>query len=207
MPEPTTPPPKAWHSRGYLPHLDQPGTVQLITFRLADAVPADVVTAWRAELKLCGSEDADDPRTAQLRKRIERYADQGHGACWLRDARVAEVVQNALLHFDGERYRVLAWVVMPNHVHVLIETLAGFALSRVVQSWKSFTAKEANRLLKRRGPFWMVDYFDRYVRDEAHLSAARSYIEQNPVDAGLVDDAEDWRWSSLGAMSLGARSP
>ena len=87
-------------------------------------------------MKLSGREDADDPRNAELRKRIERYADQGYGACWLRDDRIAAIVQGTLLHFDGERYRLLAWVVMPNHVHVLIETLEGFALSDVVQSWK-----------------------------------------------------------------------
>ena len=202
MPEPPTPPHKTWHSRGYLPHLDQPGTVQLIPLRLADAVPADVVTAWTTELKLSGPEDTDDPRTAQLRMRIERYVDdQGHGACWLRNDRIADVVPNALLHFDGERHRLLAWVVMPDHVHVLIETLAGFAPSRVVQSWKSFTAKQANRLLKRKGPIWMVDDFDRSVRDEIHLSAAVSDTEQPPVDAGLVDDAEDWHWSNLGARA------
>ena len=107
MPQPPNRPHKTWHSRGYLPHLDQPGTVQFITFRLADAVPTDVVAGWRAELKLSGEEDADDPRSVELRKRIERYADQGHGACWLRDDRIAAIVQDALLHFDGERYRLL----------------------------------------------------------------------------------------------------
>ena len=198
MPEPQPPirPHKTWRSRGYLPHLDHPGAVQFITYRLADAVPADVVAGWRAELKLSGQEDADDPRSAELRRRIERYADQGHGACWLRDDRIAAIVQGALLHFDGERYRLLAWVVMPNHVHALIETLPGFALSDVVQSWKSFTAKKANRVLMRTGRFWMEDYFDRYVRDEIHLSAAISYIERNPVDAGLVRRAQEWSWSS-----------
>ena len=201
MPEPTTSSHKAWHSRGYLPHLDEPGTVQFITFRLADAVPADVVATWKTELRLTGREDADDPRCADLRKRIERYADRGHGACWLRDDRVARTVQNALLHFDGERYRLLAWVVMPNHVHALLETLPGFPLSGVVQSWKSFAAKQANRLLGRTGPFWMEDYFDRYIRDETHLSATASYIEQNPVSAGLVHNAEDWHWGSLGARA------
>ena len=199
MPQPPNRPHKTWHSRGYLPHLDQPDTVQFITFRLADAVPADVVAGWRTELKLSGQEDTDDPRSAELRKRIERYADQGHGACWLRDGRIAAIVQGALLHFDGERYRLLAWVVMPNHVHALIETLPGFPLSDIVQSWKSFTAKEANRVLNRSGRFWMEDYFDRYVRDEIHLSATMSYIDRNPVDAGLVRRAQEWRWSSVRA--------
>ena len=201
MPQPPTPAHKAWHHRGYLPHLDQPGTVQFITFRLADAVPADVVAAWKAEPKLSGREDASDPRSAELRKRIERYADHGHGVRWLRHDRIAEVVQNALLHFDGGRYRLLAWVVMPNHVHVLIETLPGFPLGSVVRSWKSFTAKQANRLLNRTGPFWMEDYFDRFIRDEPHLIAAIDYAEQNPVKAGLMPAAEEWRWSSAGARA------
>ena len=119
-------PHKTWHDRGYLPHFDEAGTVQFLTFRLVDAVPAAMVTAWKTELKLSGGETADDPRCARLRGRIERFADQGHGACWLKDARVGEVVQDALLHFDGERYRLLAWVIMPNHVHAVIETLPGF---------------------------------------------------------------------------------
>ena len=201
LPQPPTRPHKRWRSRGYLPHLDQSGTVQFITFRLAEALRADVVAGWRAELKLSGQEEADAPRSAELRKRIERYADQGHGACWLRDERIAAIGQGALVHFDGERYRLLAWVIMPNHVHALIETRAGFGLSDVVQSWKSYTAKKANRVLKRTGRFWMEDYFDRYVRDEIHLSATVSYIERNPVDAGLVRHAEEWRWSRLRARS------
>ena len=187
-------PHKAWHDRGYLPHFDEAGTVQFLTFRLVDAVPAAMVTAWKTELKLSGGETADDPRCARLRGRIERFADEGHGACWLKDARVGEVVQDALLHFDGERYRLLAWVIMPNHVHAVIETLPGFPLDGVIHSWKSFTAKRANRLSGRTGAFWMGDYFDRYVRDEAHLWDVMRYMEENPVKAGLVRFAGEWPW-------------
>ena len=187
-------PHKAWHNRGYLPHFDEAGTVQFLAFRLVDAVPATMVAAWKTELKLSGGEAADDPRCAQIRRRIESYADRGHGACWLKDARVAEVVRDALLHFDGERYRLLAWIIMPNHVHALIETLPGFPLDGVIHSWKSFTAKRANRLLGRTGVFWMGDYFDRYVRDEKHLCAVMQYMEENPVKAGLVRFAREWRW-------------
>ena len=82
-------PHKIWHNRGYLPHFDEAGTVQFLAFRLVDAVPATMVAAWKTELKLSGGEAAHDPRCAQLCRRIERYADQGHGACWLKDARVA----------------------------------------------------------------------------------------------------------------------
>ena len=189
-------PHKAWHSRGYLPHLDQPDIIQSITFRLADSVPADVIAAWKSEMALKGREATSDPRCAELRERIERYAGQGHGACWLRDERIAGQVEDALLHFDGVRYRLLSWVIMPNHVHALIETTPGFPLEAVVHSWKSFTAKQVNKILGRSGQVWEEDYFDRYIRDENHLSAVVDYIEQNPVKAGLVDTASDWRWSS-----------
>ena len=196
-------PHKAWHSRGYLPHLDQPGTIQSLTFRLSDSVPADIISLWKRELALTGDEASDDPRCAELRKRIEHYSDQGHGACWLRDERIASRVEEALFHFDGARYRLLAWVVMPNHVHVLIEALPGFPLADIVHSWKSYTAKQANKTLERTGAFWMPDYFDRYVRDEQHLAAATTYIEQNPVQAGLVRSAGDWQWSSASGRQAG----
>ena len=196
-------PHKAWHSRGYLPHLDQPELIQFVTFRLSDSVPAEAVAAWKEELALTGREPADDPRRAELRERIEHYSDQGHGACWLRDERIAESIEKALLHFDGARYRLLAWVVMPNHVHALLETLPGFPLGGVVHSWKSFSAKQANELLGRTGSFWMQDYFDRYIRGEEHFVAAIRYIEQNPVKAGLVRSANDWQWGSASGKDMG----
>jgi REP element-mobilizing transposase RayT len=196
-------PHKAWHSRGYLPHFDQPGLVQSIAFRLADSVPADVVEQWRTELGLSGEEAADHPRCAELRERIEKYADAGKGACWLRNTECAEIVENALLHFDGERYRLLAWCVMPNHVHVLLETVSGVPLGDIVHSWKSFSAKKCNEVLKRTGTFWMPDYFDRYIRDAAHLRKATEYILENPVKAGLCADPADWPWSSAGKDDAG----
>ena len=183
---------RGWHSRGYLPHFDAEGLVQSVAFRLADSVPQDLLRRWRAELR-----GAD--RAAELRERIARYEDAGHGACHLRQPEIARLVQDALLHFDGDRYRLLAWCVMPNHVHVLIEQTPDHRLADVVQSWKSFTAKRANRMLGRDGPFWARDYFDRYIRDESHFEAARRYIHENPVRAGLCAAAADWPWSSLGA--------
>ena len=124
-------------------------------------------------------------------------------AYWLRDERIAESIEKTLLHFDGVRYRLLVWVIMPNHVHALLETLPGFPLGGVVHSWKSFSAKQVNKLLGRTGPFWMQDYFDRYIRDEEHLAAAREYIEQNPVKAGLVRSAGDWQWGSASGKDAG----
>ncbi len=189
---------KSWHSRGYLPHFDQPGLIQSLTFRLHDSVPMDVIEQWRHELKLTGNEAADDPQCVELRKRIEAFEDQGKGNCWLKIPEVAACVENALLHFDGDRYRLLAWCVMPNHVHAMIETKKGFPLGDVVHAWKSFTAKEANKILNRSGTFWMADYFDRYIRDARHFEAARNYIENNPVKAGLCKKPADWRWGHAG---------
>ena len=102
-----------------------PGRIQSITFRLHDAVPETLVTRWREELNWLEGLPATDPREVELRERLTKYEDAGHGACWLRDDRIAHIVQDALLHFDGERYRLIAWCIMPNHVHTLIETLPG----------------------------------------------------------------------------------
>jgi len=174
--------PKGWHSRGYLPHFDSAETIQFVTFRLADSLPWAIVDRLRAS-------------EAALHE-IDRELDAGRGACWLKRPDVASVVENALLHFDGERYRLLGWCLMPNHVHVVAEILEGHSLSAIVGSWKSFTSKKANALLVQSGRFWEADYFDRFMRNEEHLSRTVEYIEQNPVAAGLIACASDWLWSS-----------
>jgi len=179
---------KGWYSRGYLPHFDSASLVQMITFRLADALPAHSLATLQQTLP-GGNE-------ARRRRRIEAYLDAGFGSCSLRDPRIARLIEDALVHFDGVRYRLLGWVVMPNHVHVLAELVAGHRLPDIVHSWKSFTAKEANRTLGRNGHFWQEEYFDRYIRDETHLARALDYIHENPVKAGLVSRSEDWPFGS-----------
>jgi REP element-mobilizing transposase RayT len=174
--------PKGWHSRGYLPHFDSPETIQFVTFRLADSLPAHVTDALR---------DRD-----QAFPRLDRQLDSGLGACWLKRPDIASMVEDALLHFDGKRYRLLAWCLMPNHAHVVIEIVTENSLSEIVGSWKSFTAKQANKIIKRSGAFWHADYFDRYMRDEDHLGQTIEYVESNPVKAGLVALAAEWQWSS-----------
>lgn len=187
---------RGWHSRGYLPHFDGGHEhPQSVTFRLADSLPAVVVERLAAELKALPPAKQEPER----RKRIEAYLDAGPGACHLHDPRVAAVVESALLFFDAGRYRLHAWVVMPNHVHALFTPADGFSLSGIVGSWKSYTSKAANRVLGRTGQFWDEDYFDRYVRDEAHYATAVAYIENNPVKAGLCTAAGDWPFSSARA--------
>jgi REP element-mobilizing transposase RayT len=181
-----------WHSRGYLPHFDGGEIAQTLNLHLADSLPQTVLRAWMNEL----AKDSPSNMDAVLRRRIERYLDQGYGSCALRDARVAGMVQKSLLHFDGERYHLSAWVVMPNHVHMLVRPDGEWSLSTIMKSLKSFTSHEANKMLRQTGQFWMEDYFDRYVRNAKHFDYAVAYIENNPVKARLCKKPEDWPFSS-----------
>ena len=181
---------KGWYSRGYLPHFDHPASLQGVTFHLADSLPTRALETLKERSKL--KKDAD----AELRRLIEKYLNAGHGSCYLKDPRIAETVEQTLFHFDGKRYRLLAWVIIPNHVHVLIEMFPGYPLADLLHSWKSFTAHEANNLLGRKGKFWQTEYFDRFIRNEEHFNNAVFYIHNNPVKAGLVSSPEDYRFSS-----------
>ncbi len=181
-----------WHSRGYLPHFDGGEMAQTVMFRLFDSMPQEVLEQWKDELGQLPPETYNLER----RKRIDAYLDRGYGSCYLREDRIAEIVQNAMLHFDSERYSLHAWVVMPNHVHVLFTPKPGWTMSQITHTWKSFTAHEINKVLKREGELWQREPFDRYIRDHKHYANAVSYIENNPVKAGLFEKPEDWRWSS-----------
>ena len=181
-----------WHSRGYLPHFDGRALPQFITFNLADALPAKVIERWRQELRSIRYEQ----EKIVLQKRIEGYLDHGYGKAFLKVAGVAKMVQDSLLKFDGVRYRLFSWVVMPNHVHCLLTRFDEYGLSDILHSIKSFTSHEANKLLRRAGQFWLEDYFDRYIRNERHFKATVKYIEHNPVKTGLCRTPEEWPYSS-----------
>ena len=140
----------------------------------------------------------------ELRIRIQNFLDAGHGNCWLRDNQLAEIVQNALLYFDAEQYRMHAWCVMPNHVHALFTPAPGYEMSSIVGDWKSVTAHRCGKLLGESGRFWHKEMFDRYIRNEQHYQNALAYIENNPVKAGLCKRPEDWLWSSA---RLGTHAP
>jgi REP element-mobilizing transposase RayT len=186
--------------------------VQSIGFRLADAVPLVLIEMWKQQLHVDRHTPATDPRMIGLRRKIDRYEDVGHGSCVLRNPRAAAIVEAALLYFDRERYSVIAWCVMPNHVHVMIEPYEGFTLPIILHSWKSYTAKEINKLLRKRGQFWLEEYHDRYIRNERHFHTMVSYIENNPVKAGLCREAAQWahssaRFSARGDGGRDARAP
>ena len=106
------------------------------------------------------------------------------------------MVQENLLHFDGVKYKLHAWVVMPNHVHYLATPKAGFELAEIVHSCKSYTAHEANKILERSGRCWFPEPFDRYIRNGEHFVNTIKYIENNPVKAGLCAKPSDWRFSN-----------
>ena len=91
---------------------------------------------------------------------------------------------------------ILAYCLMPNHVHVILVPSTTVSLSSIMHSIKSFSAKEANRILGRQGRFWNNDYFDRFIRDEAHFNRTVEYIEMNPVKARLCSKPEDWPYGS-----------
>jgi REP element-mobilizing transposase RayT len=178
---------RGWHSRGYLPHCDGRSLVQHVTVHLGDSLPRAVIERIERSLARLG----EDQRNVERRKRLHEWIDAGHGRCVLREPPIAEMVQNTFLHFAGDRYQLHAWVVMPNHIHVLFEPLAGWALAKIVASWKKFTARKirdflrtadggANREigvpgnadlpigLQESGPVWHSEYWDRYIRNERH---------------------------------------
>jgi REP element-mobilizing transposase RayT len=186
----------SWHERGYLPHRDEPGLTQFVTFHLADTFPATLVSEWE---HLWAIEDDRQKRAA-----LEVYLDKGRGECYLKRPEVADMVETALRIFHEVRYELRAWVIMPNHIHVLFKVDA-VPMSQILESWKKHTSNKANRLLRRRGSFWAADYFDTYMRDAEHECKTVHYIESNPTKVGLARFAKDWPWSSARLRDNGGR--
>jgi REP element-mobilizing transposase RayT len=172
-----------WHERGYLPHCDYPDLVQFVTIRLEDSMPASRSGEWEHLLAL------DNVREKRLR--LEEYLDRGIGECHLRDPRIAAVTEQAFLHHHLAAYEILAWVIMPNHAHVLVHVWHT-PLWKIILSWKRYVATRALRMLraapKRRAPirrvpdtFWQREYWDTYMRDAEQETKSVRYIEANPT--------------------------
>jgi REP element-mobilizing transposase RayT len=164
-------------------------------------LPQEVLEAWLREREetFKTAEQMGRPLSQSEEKRlhhlhsekVEKYLDAGHGECWMKEERIARVVADALKHFDGERYDLAAWCVMPNHVHVVVKPRAGHDLPDILHSWKSFTAHSANKLLRRTRQFWQEEYYDHLIRDEDDFGHCVEYVLSNPAQAGL----KDWKWS------------
>ncbi len=169
-----------------LPHWEQSGKTVFVTFRLADSIPQDKLSVWReGESEWAKHHPQPWDESTQLEHdtlfgtAIEQWLDSGFGSCLMKDEGARHIVEEALLNFDGERYRMYGFVVMPNHVHACFMPLGGYTVSDIVQNWKSFTAKAVNKLLGRRGVFWQKEYFDRYIRNERHFERVLRYIHRN----------------------------
>jgi REP element-mobilizing transposase RayT len=190
-----------WHTRGYLPHFDGEAIPQSITLHLGDAVPERVIERWQRQLK----DLTDEHKLVIMQQRIEKYMDQGYGACYLKDPTLAKLVQDSLLKFDGVRYQLFAWCVMPNHEHSMLERFEEIELEDIMQAHKSYTAHEANKLLRRKGRFWFKEYHDRFIRNQDHFRDAIRYIENNPVKAKLCTKPSDWPFSSAWFRKRGGK--
>ena len=185
--------------RGHLPHWERESGTYFVTFRLSDSLPQSVFdkiverhqlleAAKRSGLKLLLTQEKLVAEYSP--KKIQEYLDTGKGACYLRDLKIAALVADALRYWDGERYRLMAWCVMPNHVHVVFRLLPEQELAHVLQGWKSYTARMANRILGRTGAFWQREYFDRLIRDGEEFERAVEYVMSNPEQPGL----KGWQW-------------
>ena len=201
----------------YLPHWTKDGAWYAVNFRLWDSLPQRVLDSWLFERKNIVKtaqqmkrplSHHEEQRLAHLySEKVEQYLDAGFGSCFMNDDRVAKVVADSVLHFEEQRYRLAAWCVMPNHVHVVVKPFAGItdtapqiprcSLSDILHSWKSFTAKEANKLLHRGGEFWQTEFYDHLIRGEADFSHQIRYVLENPLRAGL----KDWKWVGIGKSS------
>jgi len=168
-----------------LPHWQQEGAVYFVTFRLGDAVPHNLRARWESERAVWlrvhpqpWSAEVEREYHQQFSGAIERWLDAGYGSCILRRRDRAEIVAEALRYFDGQRVAVISSVVMPNHVHVLFVQNADWPLEQLLRTWKSFTSRRINSLLRREGSLWQRDYFDRLVRDEKHFAKLRALHPQ-----------------------------
>ena len=182
-----------------MPHWEKASSVYFVTFRLADSLPQPILQklaerrrmlaeARRSGRKLLAHEEA---AIAELgARKLEEYLDAGSGSCRLRDSRVAAMVANAVRYWDGKRYGLYAWCVMPNHIHVVFRGLPEYPLAIVVGAWKSYTAKMANRILEIKGKFWEREYYDRLIRNGSEFDRAVEYVKTNPERAGL----KQWPW-------------
>jgi REP element-mobilizing transposase RayT len=179
-------------TRRRLPHWQQEGTTCFVTFRLADSMPLEKLKEWQAEKDLWLRQHPG-PLSIELQEeykgifdeKFQSYLDAGYGSCILADPEISRIVRDSFHHFDEVRYDLGWYVIMPNHVHILVKPLEGYELSKILQGWKGYTAKEINRELGKAGTVWLDESFDHIVRSLESLRLYEDYIRQNPIRAGL----------------------
>jgi 1-hydroxy-2-methyl-2-(E)-butenyl 4-diphosphate synthase len=205
-------------SSTFLPHWRIPGATYAVTFRVKDSLPVSVLKDYERKKSIlleqitkekhrAGSRDASDSLRnlhAEIQTLTETIIEPAlHGADGpqpLADPAVADMMVQALKHFDGDRYDLLAWSVMPNHVHALITPHEGQELENILQAMKTHTAKEANRMLGKSGTFWQEEYYDHIVRDGEDLKHQLGYILRNPQKGKC---SAEWTGSVFGDVGTG----
>lgn len=192
---------------GKLPHMHQGSVWYFVTFRLADSLPKEKIEQLELErehwLKIHNYKFDDLTKEEKkeyyrlFSERVEEWLGNGYGSCILKNEQIAKIVADALLHFNGERYDLDDWVIMPNHVHLLIKPMDNYSLSDIMHSIKSYTAHKINQLQKTKGSVWMHESYDHIVRNEEAFYAIKNYIRQNPEKAKikLPDICCSWRYS------------
>ena len=204
-----------------LPHWSQAGTITFVTWRTWDSMPEEIIREWRQERDAWLVRHAIDPAADDWQERLLRidrilmleyqrllsdrwneHLDACHGACVLRKPELAKIVADSFMYFDGQRYEISDFVVMPNHVHALVVFPDEAGLLTQCESWKHFTASKINRILGRNGRFWQQDGFDHLVRSQEQFDFLRMYIAENPMKAKLGD--VDFMYYSKSLSSRGA---
>ncbi len=180
-----------YHKR-LLPHIQEYGGVYSIVFRLAWSIPV-------AKLKEISIEKRPNNDTCYFTK-FDNYLDTCSTPNWLLNPKIAKLVENTIHFHDNGKYLAIAFCIMPNHVHLILEPLfknkeTPFALTEVLHSIKTYTAKEGNRILGRKGQFWSHESYDHLIRNEKELYNQIEYLKNNPVKAKLVADQDDWEYT------------
>jgi REP element-mobilizing transposase RayT len=178
------------HTRN-LPHWRQTDVWYFVTFRLADSLPEGVteqITADRERWRK--NHHARQLTPDELREyhrlftqRVEDLLHNGYGACWLKDPKIAALVEAALHHFNHQHYELGEYKIMPNHVHLLVKPIGKYTLAEILHSWKSFTAHQINKIIGNHGEVWRHESYDRIVRDDRALAAIVRYIQNNGATA------------------------
>ena len=184
-------------TRGYLPHTNVLDGTYSITIRLFDSLPQSVYHRYRQELELKQRLGTYDPLILwdDYQTKIEKYLDASYRKCWLRDPRIAKLAVDGFKKYDGQRYILHAYTIIPNHAHVLFSLQNVKPLGKVIGTWKGSSSFFANKMLQRSGIFWQREYFDRIVKSQRQFEYTIRYIFMNPVKAGLCADVFQWPWT------------
>ena len=187
---------QGWQRPGAEPERQIPYDVQLITLKLADAIPQSSQRAISHAIR----DYPQAQRALQRRRQLEEVLQQGKGCCLLQHPLMAAELTEALELHNRKRYKLIAWCIMPNHVQVLLEPT--YSTPRIIQAWKTTTThwmqqnKQSLALDTPGRMLWMRDYWDRYIKDEQDLQQSIQELQNTPVAAGLCEQPKQWRWSS-----------